>query len=288
MEQSAHDVGHDLSLNSPYHSLSNEDTSKFTCCGIQLRGIWREVFAEIIGTFVLISFGVGSVAQVTLSKQKNGEYLSINIGWALGVLFGIIVAGDVSGAHLNPAVTFALAVYKRISWKKVIPYILGQLLGAFCASAMIFALYFDALKNFTGGARITTGSNATASIWATYPSPFLSQGGGFFDQVVGTAFLLIIIFALSDEKNAVLHSKSNAFAVSLAVLSIGISFGYNCGYAINPARDFGPRLFTAIAGWGTEVFTTANQWWWIPIIAPLIGATLGGGIYQIFVGLHHP
>jgi MIP family channel proteins len=249
----------------------------------------REVAAEFLGTFILIIFGVGVVAQVVLSGGTAGNYLSINIAWGLGVTMGVYVAGGISGAHLNPAVTLALAVHRKFPWSKVLPYSLAQLAGAFAASAVVFAVYREALNNFDGGLRQIAGAHGTGSIWATYPQPYLSTfPGGFVDQVVGTALLVLLIFALVDEENFAPPASLLPVLVGLAVVVIGQAFGFNAGYAINPARDLGPRVFTAIAGWGSDVFRTGNHWWWVPLTAPLIGGVLGGYVYDLLVTRRRP
>ena len=254
-----------------------------------LRGTAREAAAEFLGTFVLMMFGLGVVAQFVLSGGVNGQYLSINIGWGLAVTMGVYVAAGVSGAHLNPAVTLALAVRRGFSWRKVGPYIAAQFTGAFAASAVIFATYHEALNHFDGGVRQIGGALGTAGIWATYPQPFLSVfPGGFLDQIVGTALLVGLIFALSDSRNFAPPERLTPVLVGLVVLAIGATFGFNAGYAINPARDLGPRLFTAMAGWGSGVFTAANGWWWVPVVAPCIGGVLGGMVYDLLITNHHP
>src|SRR3954468_6515881 len=254
-----------------------------------LRGTAREVAAEFLGTFVLIVFGVGVVAQVVLSGRVNGQYLSINVGWGLAVTMGIYVSAGVSGAHLNPAVTLALAVLRGFSWRKVGPYIAGQFAGAFAASAVVFATYYEALNQFDGGVRQIGGALGTAQIWATYPQPFLSVfPGGVVDQIVGTALLVGVIFALSDARNFAPPQRVAPILVGLLVVLIGATFGYNAGYAINPARDLGPRLFTSVAGWGSEVFRAGNSWWWVPIVAPCIGGVIGGWLYDACVGHRFP
>src|SRR5215510_10936256 len=150
----------------------------------------RELLAEFFGTFILIVFGVGVVAQVVLSKNAAGTTLSINIAWGLGVTMGCYVCAGVTGAHLNPAVTLALAVHRRFPWKKVAPYSLAQIAGAFAASVIVFVTYHEALAAFDGGTRQVGGPLGTAGIWATYPQAFLSTfPGGFIDQVVATALL---------------------------------------------------------------------------------------------------
>ena len=244
----------------------------------------REMLSEFLGTFILIVFGTAVVAQVVLSGQANGSYLSINLGWGIAVTMGVYVAGGVSGAHLNPAVTVALAVLRGFPWSKVIPYSIAQLAGAFTGALVTFITYREAFDRFDSGVRQVVGAQGTAGIFATYPQPFLSTfPGGLIDQIVGTALLLLLIFAISDAKNLAPEPKLAPVVVGLVVVLIGMTFGYNAGYAINPARDLGPRLFTAAAGWGSEVFRAGNGWWWVPSAGPLIGGVLGGLTYDLVV-----
>jgi len=246
----------------------------------------RELRAEFLGTFVLIMFGVGVVAQVVLSGGANGSYLSINLCWGLAVAMGVYVAAGVSGAHINPAVTVALAAHRGFSWRKVLPYIAAQVAGAFLASLVVFLVYREAFDAFDGGVRQVAGPTGTAGIFATYPKPYLSTLGGLVDQVVGTALLVGCIFAIGDQRNLAPPAWFSPIAVGLLVVALGMAFGANAGYAINPARDFGPRLFTALAGWEMEVFRAGGHWWWVPILGPLAGGLLGGFIYDQLVGKH--
>jgi MIP family channel proteins len=248
----------------------------------------RAALAEFLGTFVMILFGIGVVAQVSLGGGATGQYVSINLAWGLAVTMGVYVAAGVSGAHLNPAVTVALAAWRGFPWAKVGPYVAAQFAGAFAASAVVYLTYHDALNHFDGGVRQVTGALGTAGIWATYPQPWLSTLGGLTDQIVGTAALMLVIFALSDSKNAPPQANAAPIVVGLLVMAIGMCYGVNAGYAINPARDFSPRLFTALAGWGGEVFNAGGGWWWVPIVGPLIGGPLGGLVYDLFIGKRHP
>jgi len=243
----------------------------------------RELLAEFLGTFVLLAFGAGVVAQVVLSKQQNGTYLSINLAWGFAVTMGIYVAGGVTGAHLNPAVTLALAVRRALPWSKVLPYSVAQIAGAFCGAATVFAVYREAFFAFDGGTR----QMDTAGIFATYPQAYLSTSGALIDQIVGTAMLMLVISAVGDLRN---NQTGNVapIIVGFLVMTIGMCFGFNAGYAINPARDFGPRLFTALAGWGGEVFRANNYYYWVPIVGPLIGGPLGALLYDWFIGRHFP
>jgi MIP family channel proteins len=255
---------------------------------IRLRGTAREAAAEALGTFVLIVFGTGVVAQVVLSGGSHGGYLSINIAWGLAVTMAVYVSAGVSGAHLNPAVTVALAVHRGFPWSKVAPYVAAQLAGAFAGAAATFFAYRQAFDAFDGGQRQVTGAHASAGIFATYPQPFLSLAGGLVDQVLGTALLMLVIFALGDGRNFSPEARFAPVVVGCAVVLIGMSFGLNAGYAINPARDLGPRLFTLLAGWGGDVFRAGNGWWWVPIVGPLLGGVLGGFAYDLLVARHHP
>ena len=254
-----------------------------------LSGTSREAAAEFLGTFVLIVFGSAVVAQVLLSGGSHGGYLSINLAWGLAVMMGVYVSAGVSGAHLNPAVTLALAVHRQFPWGKVLPYCAAQMAGAFAASAVTFMAYREAFDRFDGGVRQVTGAHATAGIFATYPQEFLSNvPGGLVDQVVGTALLILVIFAIGDRRNSAPDAAVAPVLVGLLVVLIGMTFGFNAGYAINPARDLGPRLFTAVAGWGSEVFRAGHHWWWVPIVGPCLGAVLGGAVYDLLITHHHP
>jgi MIP family channel proteins len=253
------------------------------------RGTFREALAEFLGTFVLILFGAGVVAQNIVSKGSAGSYLAINLSWGLGVVMGCYVSAGVSGAHLNPAVTLAAAVHRGFPWRKVLPYMAAQVVGAFVAAAVVYLTYREGLTAFDGGVRQVLGPQGTAGIFATYPQPYLTTfPGGFIDQIVGTAILIMVILGITDQRNSPAPAGLAPFIVGLLVMGLGMAFGVNCGYAINPARDFGPRLFSAMAGWGGEVFRAGNYWWWVPVVAPLLGGVLGGWIYDLFVGRRFP
>jgi MIP family channel proteins len=249
---------------------------------------FREALAEFFGTFILLAFGSGVVAQTVLSGNAAGSAVSINVCWGIGVMLGVYAAGGVSGGHLNPAVTLALAVRRGFPWPKVVPYMVAQLAGAFLGALVVYVTYHEALDAFDQGTRQILGPQGTAGIFATYPAAWLSTTGGFIDQVVGTALLVAGVFFLTDEHNTPPAEHVRPIVVGLLVVGIGMAFGANAGYAINPARDFGPRLFTAMAGWGSGVFSAADNWWWVPILAPCIGALIGGIGYDVCVKNRHP
>ncbi|MFN0123028.1 MAG: MIP family channel protein [Blastocatellia bacterium] len=255
---------------------------------MQRNTLTRELLAEFLGTMVVLTFGAAVVAQVVLGKGQNGQYLSINLAWGLAVTMGVYVAGGVTGAHLNPAVTLAVAVRNGLAWNKVIPYMIAQVAGAFAGAALAFVTYREAFNAFDGGVRQVLGDKGTAGIFATYPQTYLSTMGGLVDQIVGTALLLLVICAIGDDRNLAPTGNLGPFIVGLLVTVLGMSFGLNAGYAINPARDLGPRLFTLVAGWGGEVFTAGNYWFWVPIAGPLIGGVLGAKAYDWLIGNHMP
>uniref|UniRef100_K3W8E0 Aquaporin n=1 Tax=Globisporangium ultimum (strain ATCC 200006 / CBS 805.95 / DAOM BR144) TaxID=431595 RepID=K3W8E0_GLOUD len=242
----------------------------------------RECLAEFIGTAVMIAFGDGVVAQVVLGKGANGDYTHISLCWGIAVFFGIHFSGGVSGAHLNPSVTFTLALFKRFEWRKVPGYVLAQMLGAFFGAFLVYVVYYPYF-NHVDPDRMTT-----QGVFATYPTDIVSNYTAFLTEVIATAILLGGIFAVGDQKNKPASPYTSPAAVAILVIGIGMAFGMNSGYALNPARDFGPRVFSACAGWGSKVFTLRDHYFWIPIVAPLIGGAIGGATYMGLVEIHHP
>jgi len=245
----------------------------------------QEFMAEFFGTMVLILFGCGSVAMVVLfgsnppipGEVVKGGYTNIVLGWGLAVTFGIYIAGTVSGAHLNPAVTLAMAVTKRMPWSKVPHYILAQFLGAFVAAALVFAVYYP--KWIIADPQLSH----SAGVFCTFPA-VPGFWPGFFDQVVGTALLLGLILAVVDKLNALPGSNLAPFIIGLIVVAIGISFGGMNGYAINPARDLGPRLFSVLAGFQNNGLTNGTSVWLPPVIGPIVGGILGALAYDVTIG----
>jgi glycerol uptake facilitator protein len=232
----------------------------------------RELLAEFLGTLVLILFGNGVVAQTVLFPDK-GSFTNITIAWGLGVVFGIYVAGRISGAHLNPAVTLALAAFNGFSWRKVVPYSLAQTAGAFSGAGIVFLTYRSAF------AKVDPLLERTAGVFATFPALPDTPAAGFVDQVVGTAILVLLVFVLIDARNQTLAGL-NPLLIGLIVVGIGMAFGSLHGYAINPARDIGPRMLTVLAGFRNNGLTDGSGVFWVPLAGPLVGALLGGFIYQ--------
>ncbi|KAM4045244.1 aquaporin-3-like [Anomaloglossus baeobatrachus] len=242
--------------------------------------------AEFLGTFVFILFGCGSVAQMELSGFAKAQFLSVNMAFGFAVTAGAYVCAGVSGAHLNPAVSFSMFLVKKTTWKLMLVYFLAQFLGAFIGACLVYALYFDALQVYSGGNWTVYGPQATAGIFASYPSEHRSGANGFADQVIATAALIICLLSIIDEKNNAAPKCLQPFLIGLIVLLVGLSMGFNCGYPINPARDLAPRIFTACVGWGLEVFRAGGHWWWVPVVGPMIGGVIGTFLYELLIGIH--
>src|SRR5919198_1325505 len=208
--------------------------------------VWGELLSEFLGTFVLIAFGDGVVAM-------------------------------------------ALAVKRDFPWAKVLPYVVAQVIGAFVGAALVYLVYHDAISSFEAAKHISRGtlggaadSTPTFSIFATFPAPYFHARmiWPFIDQIVGTAFLVMFVFALTDRLNLPPGVNLAPLLIGLAVAAIGMSFGANAGYAINPARDFGPRMVAWLAGWGRVALPGIHNYVWVPIVGPLVGGMIGAVVYD--------
>jgi glycerol uptake facilitator protein len=266
----------------------------------------RILLAEALGTFILVLFGCGAVHSAVLTGSQSGLW-QVAIVWGAGVALAIYVVGGVSGAHINPAITVALASWGHFSWGKVGPYIGAQVGGAFVAAAALFVIYgpnLRLLEETQGVKRGELGSIVTAmcygefypnpgplaaskepwkdSNWQTFSKrvPFLMA---FVAEILGTAVLALVVFAVSDNRNSAAPPGWLApLVVGLtvaALISVTAALTQCC---LNPARDFGPRLFTFVAGWGTAALPGPNGhgFFTVYILAPIVGAVVGGGLYE--------
>jgi glycerol uptake facilitator protein len=247
--------------------------------------MFPELAAEFFGTLILLLFGNGVVAMVVLFAHTpaipgeivNGGFTNINFAFGIGVTMGIYVAGRISGAHLNPAVTLAVAAFRGFSWVKVIPYCIAQTLGAFCASAIVFWNYRPQFQ------LVDPGLEHTAGVFTTFPAFPEMLSAGLLDQTIGTAILVFLIFAIIDDRNQPPQANLIPVFIGMIVVGVGMAFGGLHGYAINPARDFGPRLFTVIAGFKNNGLTDGGYIFWVPIVGPLVGGLIGGAAYDFGV-----
>lgn len=195
-------------------------------------------------------------------------------------MLGVYVSGS-SGAHINPAVTFANCIYRGFPWRKFPIYLLSQLLGAMCGAAIVYGNYKSAIDVYEGGAHIRTvpgySTTATAGIFCTYPAEFMTKTGQFFSEFLASTILMFLIFALKDDGNLGAGALT-PLALFFVIFGIGACFGWETGYAINLARDFGPRLISYMLGYGHEVWAAGNYYFWV--------CRRTWGLFFFFFGLH--
>src|SRR5271168_3759628 len=231
------------------------------------RQLLGELIAEAIAVLIIIAFGDSVACMYVLYDPSPylNAYWGVCMSWGMAVTLAIYVTSSISGTHANPAVTLALAVFRGFSWKKVLPYSIAQTVGAFAAAALVYWNYLPAFR------QSDPQLDHTAGVFTTFPTfPAILQAG-FLDQFIGTGLLLLLIFAITDEFNAPPGANLAPLMIGLVVVAIGMSFGGMHGYAINPARDFGPRLFTAMAGFKNNGLTDGPRVFWVPIVGPLLG-----------------
>lgn len=235
-----------------------------------------ECIAEFTGTFLFMVMGMGCVAGLKLAGASYGQW-EISIIWGIAVALGAYVAGGVSGAHLNPSVTFALVFFAKFPKGKIIPYILAQFLGAFVAAAVVYCLYFNLFTEKT---------ISTAGVFTTFPNPHITLLQAFMTELFITAVLVAVILGLSDGANGLPRGPLVALLVGLLVAVIGGAFGPLTGFAMNAARDFAPRLFAYLMGWDNDAMTGGKDipYFLIPLTAPIIGGIIGGGFYTKLIG----
>ncbi|WPC44396.1 MIP/aquaporin family protein [Clostridium sp. JS66] len=253
--------------------------------------LFGECLAEVLGTFVFMFIGIGTVASL-VAAGTNITFWDLSICWGLAITISVFIFGVISGAHLNPSVTIALAVWKGFDKKKVVPFIISQIIGAFLAAALVYALYGSTITAFESTKNIVRASNAgwaTAGIFTTFPKAGLTMANAFLVEMCITAFLVLVIFAVSDGRNEGCPKAGfPAIAIGLTVAFIGVSFGPLTGFSMNLARDFGPRLFCMLAGWGPSVLGPNSYGLIVPMFAPIIGGLIGGGIYEKLVAPYLP
>ncbi|WAT00513.1 MIP/aquaporin family protein [Rouxiella chamberiensis] len=251
-----------------------------------------QCIAEFLGTGLIIFFGAGCVAALKLAGASFGQW-EISIIWGLGVSMAVYLTAAISGAHLNPAITIALCLFANFDARKVVPYIIAQIAGAFCAAALVYGLYYNLFFDFEQSHNMVRGSVASldlAGIFSTYPNPHISVWQAFLVEAVITAVLMALILALTDDGNGVPRGALAPLLIGLLIAVIGASMGPLTGFALNPARDFGPKLFAYFAGWGKVAFTGARDipYFLVPIFGPLVGACLGAVGYRALISNHLP
>ncbi|WP_221037742.1 MIP/aquaporin family protein [Borrelia sp. HM] len=244
---------------------------------------FKEFFAEFLGTFILLALGTGSVAMTVLFPSNppidgeiiKGGYTNIVLGWGLGVTFGVYTSARISGAHLNPAVSIGLAIIGRFPMSKLFHYILAQMLGAFSGALMTLIVFYPKWIE------IDPAFETTHGIMSTFPA-VPGFWSGFIDQIFGTFLLMLLILVVGNFVKEACRKLIFPLIIGAIVLSIGISFGGMNGYAINPARDLGPRILLLLTGFQNHGFDEINVFM-IPILGPIIGAILGAIVYEFIL-----
>ncbi|KAI9569923.1 major intrinsic protein superfamily membrane channel protein [Boletus coccyginus] len=266
-----------------------EDCTRYPNRWSRIREHIREPAAEFLGTMILVIFGCGGNCQAVLSSKPavssspQGNFISSSFGWAIGLAMGVWASARVSGGHVNPAVTLAFASVRNFPWKKVPIYILAQLLGGICGAGIVYANYYHAINLYEGGTNIRTISG-TGGLFGTYAADYMTSVSSFFAEFLGAAMLIIMILVATDKQNGPLPPGVLPLAIFFTILAIGSGLGMETGGALNPARDLGPRILTAMVGYGKAVFDFRNQYWlWCPILGPILGMQMGALVYDTLI-----
>ena len=251
------------------------------------RELLGELISEAVAMFLIIALGDSVAAMYSLYDPSpyQSAYWGVCIAWGLAVTVAIYTTASVSGCHANPAVTLALACFRSFSWRKVIPYFAAQVAGAFAGAACVYTLFSPVIDLFNQTRHLTRAAGGAAGVFFTHPGLAVTVHHAFLDEIILTAILVFGIFAITEQYNEQAPgANSGALIIGFLVAIIGASMGYLEAWAINPARDFGPRLFCFLAGWGSSALPSPDSYWYVPIVAPLLGGVLGGAAYQ---GLIH-
>ncbi|TIB31923.1 hypothetical protein E3P84_02737 [Wallemia ichthyophaga] len=250
-----------------------------------VRENFREPLAEFIASMVFIIIGLGaSVQSYILPSGSTNLYWS----WGIAVMTGVYISGGVSGGHLNPALTLALAVFRGFPWKMVWQFWVAQLVGMFCGGLLVYAIYSQALTTLDPDK--TVSASGSSALFVTYPSSLSSIGLSVFQNIINTAILTITVLSLGDRDNSPPGASLGAFILALVIMALGSSLGALSGYPMNPSRDLGPRFALSCVGYGRELWTEPRWWLGGPILGSFAGAVLGGVCYDFFIysGLGSP
>ncbi|KAI1392781.1 aquaporin-like protein [Hypoxylon trugodes] len=275
-------------LGQPEHDdESDGDPSKNPNWWARIRGKHPEPLAEFLATGIAVFMGLGATLSVNLSANqdvKYGTYETSCWAWGFAWMFGIYLGGGVSGAHMNPAISISLSLFRKFPWGTCLVYVLVQFVASIAAAALAYGIYRDSIRYVD-----PTMTNTAKTFFST-PKEWVSMGTAFFAQVVGSAIMMIAVFALGDDRNNPPGAGMHALVLGLLVTTLKFTLGYNIGSALNPASDFGPRVVAWAVGYRTpEVFQT-GWWFYGPWLATLVGSILGCTLYDglIFVGTESP
>ncbi|CAF3829305.1 unnamed protein product [Adineta steineri] len=260
-----------------------------------------ELLSECFGTFILILLNEGAIANYKFARFTSHYTLSIYLAIGVGVYTALMAVGSITGtvetealysstsiifsAHINPAVSISLMTVRKLKPLQCVFYVIGQIVGAFLGAALVYLVYWSQFNEFDGGTRQITGLHGTGDIFFTMPGKNVPHWNAFIDQIVSTGLLLIFIVAVEQDFNRMISEVNKPFALALIVMGINCAFSINAAAALNPARDLGPRLFSAfVYGWN-DVFCVHNYYFWIPIVGPILGGIVGVWIYQCYASI---
>ena len=251
-----------------------------------------QCIAEFLGTGLFLFFGICCLSALKLTGASLGLW-EICIIWGLGISLAVYLTAGISGGHLNPAVTVALWLFACFPGRKVVPYIVAQVAGAFGGAVLAWILYSTLFTQFETVHHMVRGSVESldlAGIFSTYPNPHINFVQAFAVEMVITAILMGLILALTDDGNGVPRGPLAPLLIGLLIAVIGASMGPLTGFAMNPARDFGPKVFAWLAGWGNVAFTGGRDipYFLVPLFGPIVGAIVGAFAYRKLIGRHLP
>ncbi|KAJ2332006.1 glycerol channel, partial [Coemansia sp. RSA 2671] len=239
-------------------------------------------FAEFLGTGVFVLMGCGAnLTYTVLTTNAQSAWVGNALGWGIALMTGVFIAGGVSGAMLNPAVTLAFAGYRGLPWIQVPFYFIAEFAGAFVGALLAYACFAHSLDPFDGFNRQINGPFGSAGAFGNFARPFIGNGAAFLSESVGTGLLVIGIFAITDNNNFPARSCT-PLAIGLLLTGLALSIGYPTGYSYNPARDLGPRCAAAI-WYGADVFTNHGSYTWVPVAGPLAGGIVGSTLYEFLI-----
>ncbi|KAK7705919.1 hypothetical protein SLS64_007871 [Diaporthe eres] len=253
----------------------------------RFRAKYPELMAEFLCTAMSVFLGVAGTLSVNLSKNQAsqyGTYETLCWAWGLAFMFGIYLGGGVSGAHMNPAISISLTVYRGFPWKRCVAYVVVQVIGAFAGGILAFGLYYDAIME------VDPMMAETYTSWFAVPQPWVSPATAFFSEFLSGAVIMVAVLSLGDDQNNPPGAGMHAFVLGLLVAVLKMTLGYNTGGAMNPAADLGPRLAALAGGYRTDDLFRTGFWAYGPWGASISGALVGSAVYDavVFVGSESP
>ncbi|PSR75615.1 aquaporin-like protein [Coniella lustricola] len=253
----------------------------------RIRAKYPEPLAEFLCTATSVFLGLTGTLSVNLSQnqsQQYGTYETLCWAWGLAFMFGIYLGGGVSGAHMNPAISVSLAIFRGFPWKRCYVYVLVQIFAAFAGAALAYAIYADAIH------QVDPDMTSTYSSFFSVRKPWVSPATGFFNEFLGGAVIMVAVLSLGDDQNNPPGAGMHAFILGLLVTVLKMTLGYNTGASLSPASDLGPRLVAYAAGYKIEPLWKTGWWFYGPWAGTMSGAIVGCTLYDavVFVGSESP